>query len=84
MKRGDIDIDFADRDIILKKLKHHGASIISDKEHKKHNTGVYFQNVPKFPLQGYSTVDHKEAEQEGWFKVDFLNNHVYNEKLSNY
>ena len=51
MKRGDIDIDFADRDIILKKLKHHGASIISDKEHKKHNTGVYFQDIPTDPLQ---------------------------------
>jgi hypothetical protein len=40
---------------------------------------VYFQNIPKFPLEGYSTIDHKQAEQEGWFKVDFLNASVYND-----
>ena len=38
---------------------------------------MYFQNIPKFPLEGYSTIDHKQAEQEGWFKVDFLNASVY-------
>ena len=30
-------------------------------------------NIPKFPLEGYSTIDHKQAEEEYWFKVDFLN-----------
>jgi hypothetical protein len=73
----DVDIDMANRDDFLKLVNHTPASIEKDGNFTKHNTGVYFQNAPKFPLQGYSTVDHKEAEKEGWFKVDFLNNHIY-------
>ena len=73
----DVDIDMANREEFLKLVNHTPASIEKECNFTKHNTGVYFQNVPKFPLQGYSTIDHKQAEQEGWFKVDFLNNHVY-------
>ena len=73
----DVDIDMADRDKFLKLVDVIPASIKRDGEFEKHNTGVYFQNIPKFPLEGYSTIDHKQAEQEGWFKVDFLNNHIY-------
>ena len=73
----DVDIDMANRDEFLNLVSHTPASIEKEGNFTKHNTGVYFQNVPKFPLQGYSTIDHKQAEQEGWFKVDFLNNHVY-------
>jgi len=73
----DVDIDMADRTDFLKLVRHTPASIEKDGNFTKHNTGVYFQNIPKFPLQGYSTIEHKQAEQDGWFKVDFLNNHVY-------
>ena len=73
----DVDIDMANRDDFLKLVNHTPASIEKDSKFTKHNTGVYFQNVPKFPLEGYSTIDHKQAEEEGWFKVDFLNNHIY-------
>jgi hypothetical protein len=75
----DVDIDMANRDDFLKLIDHTPASIEKDGKFTKHNTGVYFQNIPKFPLQGYSTIDHKQAEQEGWFKVDFLNASVYND-----
>ena len=75
----DVDIDMANRDDFLKVVNHTPASIEKDGNFSKHNTGVYFQNIPKFPLQGYSTIDHKQAEQEGWFKVDFLNASVYND-----
>ena len=75
----DVDIDMANRDDFLKLIDHTPASIEKDSKFAKHNTGVYFQNIPKFPLQGYSTIDHKQAEQEGWFKVDFLNASVYND-----
>ena len=34
----DIDIDFANRDVILKKLKHRVAKL---NDTKKHNTGIY-------------------------------------------
>jgi len=73
----DVDIDMANRDDFLKLLKHTPASIEKDGKFTKHNTGVYFQNIPKFPLEGYSTIDHKQAEDEGWFKLDVLNNHIY-------
>ena len=71
----DVDIDMANRDDFLRLLSAH-ASIKKDNTFTKHNTGVYFQTVPMFPIEGYSTIDHKQAEQEGWFKVD-LNNSVY-------
>ena len=35
----DIDIDFADRNVVLNKLKHRVAKLDTG---KKHNTGVYF------------------------------------------
>ena len=42
----DVDIDFADRTILLDKLKHRIAKLDTD---KKHNTGVYFTEVPHDP-----------------------------------
>jgi len=77
----DVDIDMANRDDFLKLINHTPASIENDGKFTKHNTGVYFQNIPKFPLEGYSTIDHKQAEDEGWFKVDFLNAGVYNDVI---
>jgi hypothetical protein len=73
----DVDIDMANRDNFLKLVDVIPASIEKDSMFTKHNTGVYFQNIPKFPLEGYSTIDHKQAEQDGWFKLDVLNNNVY-------
>ena len=65
----DVDIDMANRDDFLKLVNITPASIEKDGEFTKHNTGVYFQNIPKFPLEGFSTIDHKQAEEDGWFKV---------------
>jgi len=73
----DVDIDMSDRTDILDILRHVPASIEKDGKHTKHNTGVYFQSIPTFPLEGISAIDHKQAEQDGWFKVDFLNNSIY-------
>ena len=73
----DVDIDMADRTRFLELVNHTAASIEKDGEYTKHNTGVYFQNIPRFPLEGYSAIDYKSAEEEGWFKVDFLNNTIY-------
>ena len=75
----DVDIDMGNRDDFIKLVNVTPASIKKDGKFTKHNTGVYFQNIPKFPLEGYSAIDHKQAEEEGWFKVDFLNNHIYKE-----
>lgn len=73
----DVDIDLANRDDAMRVFSCTPASIEKDGKYTKHNTGVYFQNIPCFPLEGFSSIDHKEAEEQGWFKVDFLNNSVY-------
>ena len=73
----DIDIDFADRTIALNKLKHVTAAINDNGTFKKHNTGVYCTSIPYNPITGLSTIDYKEAEDRGYFKIDFLNVSVY-------
>ena len=73
----DVDIDMRDRDEFLSTIPHIVGSIEKDGVYTKHNTGVYFQNIPVFPLENFSAIDHKAAEEAGYFKVDFLNNSVY-------
>lgn len=74
----DVDIDVFDRDILLSKVPHIAARINrEDDEYVKHVTGVYFQRIPYDPLTNMATFDHKEAEELGYFKIDFLNNSVY-------
>ncbi len=73
----DIDIDFADRSKALDKFKHVVAAIGDNGTFKKHNTGVYCTPIPYNPFTGLSTIDYKEAEDRGYFKIDFLNVSVY-------
>lgn len=70
----DIDIDFADRDVILNKIQHRIAKLNSE---KKHNTGVYVTEIPHNPVDNLSTIDYKTAEDRGYFKLDFLNVSIY-------
>jgi len=70
----DIDIDFANRDVILSQLKHRVAKLDSG---KKHNTGVYATEIPHNPVDNLSTIEHKTAEDRGYFKLDFLNVSIY-------
>ena len=70
----DIDIDFADRDIILGKLSHRVAKLDTG---KKHNTGIYVTEIPHNPVDNLSTINYKDAEDRGYFKLDFLNVSIY-------
>jgi hypothetical protein len=70
----DIDIDFADRDIVLSKIQHRIAKLDSE---KKHNTGVYVTEIPHNPVDNLSTIDYKTADERGYFKLDFLNVSIY-------
>jgi len=70
----DIDIDFADRTQILDVIKHVPATIDGV---KKHNTGIYVQEIPVNPLTGQSSIEYKTAEARGYFKIDFLNVSIY-------
>ena len=73
----DIDIDFADRDIILDLIKHIKASRIDNEELIPHNTGIYVQPIPYNPINNLSNLDYKVADQRGYFKIDFLNVGLY-------
>jgi len=73
----DIDIDFFDRDKALALIKHIPAGIIKNGKLRRHNTGVYVQDIPFDPMENCATIDYKDAEDRGYFKIDFLNNSVY-------
>ena len=70
----DIDIDFADRTVVLDKIQHRVARLNTG---KKHNTGVYATEIPHNPIDNLSTIDYKTAEDRGYFKLDFLNVSIY-------
>lgn len=73
----DIDIDFADREQVLKLIRHVPAAINRKDGWVKHNTGVLVTDVPVDPFTGWSSLDYQEAEELGYVKLDLLNVHVY-------
>ena len=78
----DVDIDFYDRANTLKLFKHTPASIIKEGKSEKHKTGVYFHAVPEHPVTGHASLDYKNAEDRGYFKIDCLNVNIYKEVKS--
>ena len=82
----DIDIDLGDRDKLLAVIKHIPASMRNAKvsaNHtspiRKHATGVHITEIPYDPVYDMAALDYKEAEKRGYFKLDLLNVHVYNQ-----
>ena len=70
----DIDIDFANRDTVLQLIQHTPAR---QSNGKKHNSGIYVTDIPRDPVNQCAAIDYEEAEQRGYFKLDFLNMSVY-------
>jgi len=73
----DIDIDFIDRDQVLTLFKHVKASRLDNNKLVKHNTGVYLHEVPVNAVEGMCAVPYEQAEERGFFKLDFLNVGIY-------
>lgn len=73
----DIDIDFVDREQALKLFKHIPASRVDENNLVKHNTGVYFHEVPVKATTGTCAFPYGVAEERGYFKIDFLNVGIY-------
>jgi DNA polymerase III alpha subunit len=73
-KMPDIDIDFANRSNLLNLLEHRVAILENG---KSHNSGVYFTEIPYDPSTNRATIDYKEAESRGYFKIDCLNVSIY-------
>jgi hypothetical protein len=78
MNLPDVDIDFADREQVLKLLEHVPAmQRMPNGNRQKHKTGVYFHPVPTNPFTGWCDIDYQQAEELGFFKVDLLNVSLY-------
>ena len=73
----DIDIDFIDRDQALKLFEHIPASRLDNGKLVKHNTGVYMHEVPVDAVSGLCQLPYEQAEDEKYFKIDFLNVGIY-------
>jgi len=78
----DVDIDFADRQKILERIKYIGAAIIDPNRSLAHNTGIYATEIPVDPYTGHAAIDYKQAEQRGYIKLDFLNVGIYQQVKS--
>ena len=78
----DVDIDFGNRDLILEKIKHIPASMRKVDPIRKHATGVHITEIPYDSVNNMASIDYKEAEDRGYFKLDLLNVHVYEQVKS--
>ncbi len=69
----DVDIDFRTDfdplDIFETAVR---ASRVQDGELKKHNAGVYFQEIPKDRITGLAAIPYDKTDALGYFKIDFL------------
>lgn len=54
------------------------ASIIKDEKIQPHPCGVYFQEIAKDPISKLAAMSYEDAEEAGYFKVDFLHLNIYN------
>lgn len=76
----DVDIDVFGRENILKGIECiYGRINREGNIFERHPTGVYFQNIPRDPTTNICTIDHKVANNYGYFKIDFLNVNMYEE-----
>ena len=73
----DIDIDLGDRDKLLAVIKHIPASMRNVIPNRKHPTGVYITDIPHDPVNDMAALHYVDAEKRGYFKLDLLNVHVY-------
>lgn len=76
----DIDIDLATT-FDPKKLfkdKITFASIVEKGELRKHQVGVYFQQIPKDQDSELSAIPYNKSEEFGYLKIDFLHLHLLN------
>jgi DNA polymerase III alpha subunit len=73
----DIDIDFIDREQALSLFKTIPASRLDNNKLVKHNTGVYFHPVPIAAEKNICAIPYEDAEDNGFFKIDFLNVGIY-------
>jgi len=73
----DIDLDLADRNILLDLIQATPARQSHQGQVRKHNSGVYITDIPYDPVNECAAIDYETAERRGYFKIDLLNMSVY-------
>ena len=69
----DVDIDLKTDFDPLKYFKEAvRASMVKDNQLVKHPAGAYFQPIPTDKVTGLAAIPYDQAEEMGYFKVDFL------------
>jgi DNA polymerase III alpha subunit len=69
----DVDIDFpTDFDPLDYFEQAVRASRVFKEDLAKHPAGAYLQNIPVDPMTNLAAIPFKEAEEIGYFKIDFL------------
>lgn len=53
------------------------ASMVKDGFLVPHPCGLHPQSIPKDPISGLAAIPYKEAQDHGYFKIDFLHLGVY-------
>jgi hypothetical protein len=77
MKHPDVDIDFANRKDAIAVLPAIQAMMERDGKIMTHPSGVYFQDVPVDPFTKLAALPYEKLDDLGYFKVDLLNQSVY-------
>lgn len=75
--KSDIDIDLADRALLLPHIEHTNAAMRKVAPAKKHQSGVYVTDIPYDPRSDMCSLDYTECEQRGYVKLDLLNVWIY-------
>jgi len=65
----DLKTDFDPLEIFKEATR---ASMVKNKDLVKHNVGVYFQTIPIDLITGLAAIPYEQADEIGYFKVDFL------------
>lgn len=75
----DVDIDLADREQVVELFADRvvPASLLMKNTLVRHNNGIYFQKIPRSPLNGLAVFPYQKAEELGYWKMDLLGNNVY-------
>ncbi len=74
----DVDLDVKERDKVVTLFPNAiVASQVAKDNLVAHKTGMYFQRVPRDPVTLLAAFPYEMAEEIGYYKVDFLSNHVY-------
>ena len=76
----DVDLDIVDRESIVELFPTAiTASQLSSDKRKlvPHNTGLHFQCLRQDPINSLATFPYDIAEELGYYKIDFIPFHVY-------